>query len=172
MHYNRWLRTGDPTKIRRIPTRAGLTTEQILSRFVDDMEADGCWLWTGFLSTAGYGRIDGTKKGVWAHRWAYEQLVGPIPEGYHLDHLCHTTDLTCSGGGTCTHRRCVNPAHLEPVTPQENNARRLRRPRKAPAHGRRSTYTHHGCRCDACKAASAAYLREWKRRRYGCGGPL
>jgi hypothetical protein len=42
-----------------------------------------------------------------AHVFAYVLLVGPIPEGLHLDHLCRV-------------RRCVNPAHLEPVTPGEN----------------------------------------------------
>lgn len=42
-----------------------------------------------------------------AHRFSYEILVGPIPEGMELDHLCKN-------------RRCVNPAHLEPVTHHEN----------------------------------------------------
>jgi hypothetical protein len=42
-----------------------------------------------------------------AHRFAYELLVGPIPEGLVIDHLCRN-------------RRCVNPAHLEPVTAEEN----------------------------------------------------
>lgn len=40
-------------------------------------------------------------------------FVGPIPEGLHLDHLCRV-------------RRCVNPAHLEPVTQAENNYRQAR----------------------------------------------
>lgn len=47
---------------------------------------------------------------VLAHRYAYELLVGPIPEGLHIDHLCRV-------------RLCVNPAHLEAVTCHENNRR-------------------------------------------------
>lgn len=56
-----------------------------------------------------------------AHRVAYEDLVGPIPDDLCLDHTCHTT--ACVLGNNCPHRRCVNPAHLEPVT-SEVNARR------------------------------------------------
>lgn len=58
-----------------------------------------------------------------AHRWAYEHFVGPIPPGFELDHLCHTRDANCPGGKTCPHRACCNPAHLEPVTKEENNRR-------------------------------------------------
>ena len=55
----------------------------------------------------GYGQFwDGTRL-VRAHRFAYEQIVGPIPDGLQLDHLCRV-------------RSCVNPAHLEPVTCQVN----------------------------------------------------
>ncbi len=52
--------------------------------------------------------VDGTK--VQAHRFAYELLVGPIPDGLEIDHLCRVT-------------ACVNPAHLEPVTGQVNTLR-------------------------------------------------
>ncbi len=66
-----------------------------------------CWLWTGSISSGGYGGfgIRGTAKK--AHRVSYELIVGPIPEGLELDHLCRV-------------RHCVNPNHLEPVTRQEN----------------------------------------------------
>lgn len=66
-----------------------------------------CWLWTGPTNAKGYARV-WTGDGVTgAHRFAYELLVGPIPDGLHLDHLCRTPP-------------CVNPLHLEPVTPGEN----------------------------------------------------
>jgi HNH endonuclease len=68
----------------------------------------GCWLWTGSLSTDGYGRILGDKKrGSAAHRVIYEMINGKIPEGLEIDHLCGR-------------RNCVNPEHLEAVTHKEN----------------------------------------------------
>lgn len=47
-----------------------------------------------------------------AHRWAYEQTFGPIPEGMDIDHKCHNEDMNCLGGEGCYHRPCVNPKHL------------------------------------------------------------
>lgn len=81
---------------------------------VDKDGPDGCWLWTGFRRPAGYGQT-GRNRGSakQAHRVAYEMLVGPIPAGMELDHLCRMTP-------------CVNPAHLEPVTPAENRRRAIR----------------------------------------------
>lgn len=74
-------------------------------------EPDGCWIWLGDLDESGYGRavsmmLSPTRTKM-AHRWTYEQRIGPIPEGLHLDHLCRI-------------RCCVNPEHLEPVTVAEN----------------------------------------------------
>lgn len=54
----------------------------------------------------------------------------PIPDDLQIDHLCHTDDPGCLGGNDCPHRRCVNPAHLEPVTPQGNSLRGTRRSRE------------------------------------------
>jgi hypothetical protein len=66
-----------------------------------------CWLWTASASR-GYGQLgDGAGGLVLAHRFAYELLIGPIPEDLELDHLCRNT-------------RCVKPGHLEPVTYREN----------------------------------------------------
>lgn len=83
-----------------------------------------CWVWLGALSPEGYGRV-GTK---YAHRIVYEQHVGPIPPGLQLDHLCRNT-------------RCVNPAHLEPVTRAENLARAGRLTREEVAAIRGTTGT-------------------------------
>lgn len=89
------------------------------------VEANGCWTWTGRRQNAGYGRLLMPSGGdQLAHRLAYQEFVGPIPEGMTLDHLCHTRDTTCVG--ECAHRRCVNPAHLEPV-PNGENVRRGRK---------------------------------------------
>lgn len=82
-----------------------------------------CWPWAGFVDKQGYGAWagDGTYRG--AHRLSYEREIGPVPDGYELDHTCHTNDPTCTAGNTCPHRACVNPAHLEPV-PHPENVRR------------------------------------------------
>lgn len=95
--------------------------ERLLSRYTVDEET-GCWLWTGNINSQGYGLIlpNGSNQRLRAHRAMYELLVGPIPEGLTLDHLCHSADASCVGGSSCQHRRCVNPAHLEPVTRGEN----------------------------------------------------
>ena len=71
----------------------------------------GCWNWQLFVSARGYGRSGGKDhSSSLAHRVVYERLVGPIPEGLQLDHLCRNP-------------RCVNPAHLEPVTQNVNQRR-------------------------------------------------
>lgn len=75
------------------------------------VKTDGCWNWTGATQKPGYGRfvIERGRLSL-AHRWAYEAMVGPIPEGMTIDHLCWN-------------KVCVNPDHLEVVT-REENARR------------------------------------------------
>jgi excisionase family DNA binding protein len=86
------------------------TIEQRFLAKVD--KTDTCWLWTGALRN-GYGRIRGRGRGspnIPVHRFAYELLVGPIPDGLVIDHLCRV-------------RNCVNPAHLEPVTSRVNGLR-------------------------------------------------
>jgi len=67
-----------------------------------------CWEWTGHKYRNGYGKINKKKFGQWrVHRITYTLLVGEIPAGLVLDHLCRV-------------RHCANPAHLEPVTDREN----------------------------------------------------
>jgi hypothetical protein len=59
---------------------------------------------------------------ILAHRYAYEQAHGPIPEGYQVDHLCHDIRV-CQLLTACPHRGCINPAHLAAVTARENTLR-------------------------------------------------
>ena len=86
---------------------------------------DECWLWAGGRNDAGYGIVTVDKQTMRAHRYVYAALVGEIPNGLVLDHTCHTNDPTCYDSDACTHRLCVRPDHLEPVTSREN-ARRVR----------------------------------------------
>ena len=87
----------------------------LIERLMDNISPEpnsGCWLWMAQLSDKGYGAIKVNGRPRRAHRICYEEIVGPIPDGLHLDHLCRV-------------RCCVNPRHLEPVTLQENLARGL-----------------------------------------------
>lgn len=80
------------------------------------VKGDGCWEWTGARQAGGYGRFmvsSSPRVLVLAHRYSYELANGPIGDDLTLDHLC----LNAS---------CVNPAHLEPVTREENALRASR----------------------------------------------
>lgn len=117
IHYNRWKRRGgDLTVI--MPT--GQTARPPVERFWPKVNKNGpipdyrpdlgpCWLWTASLRWNGYGHFStgvGSKSTV-AHKFCYELLVGPVPKGMQLDHLCRV-------------RHCLNPQHLEPVTQRTN----------------------------------------------------
>ena len=118
-----------------IESRSQDTQERLLAH-VDKETLPGCWLWAGSCLPDGYGstftgsRKDGSRRSARAHRLSYEVFVGAIPDEMHLDHTCHSRDQSCLGGDECLHRRCINPDHLEPVTPLLN-ARRSKKAESA-----------------------------------------
>lgn len=105
-HYQRMYQTGS------LETPAcKLSDEERFWAKVDRVDDSGaCWLWLGGMNELSYGHVWWGGRTRLAHRISYELLVGPIPDGLTLDHLC-------------TNPWCVNPVHLEPVTQQVNNIR-------------------------------------------------
>jgi HNH endonuclease len=106
--------------------------EPYYSRFWNKVEKTAtCWLWTGDVSTYGYAQFHLGSRAkritVKGHRLSYEMFLGPITEGMTLDHKCRV-------------RRCVNPAHLEPVSAREN----VRRGLSIPAQNARKRVCQHG----------------------------
>jgi HNH endonuclease len=125
-------------------------------------KSEGCWRWTGPLHNAGYGMMFTVDRGsVLAHRFAYEALVGPIPEGMQIDHLCHNRDRSCTVAADCPHRRCVRPDHLQPATHRDNTLRgnsphaqhgRATRCPQGHPYDETNTYVNRGRRsCRTCK---------------------
>jgi hypothetical protein len=119
-----------------------------------DRETD-CWLWQAGLGTDGYGRVwmPGSSNKM-THRVIYELLVDEIPFGLHLDHTCGT-------------RRCVNPAHLDPVHWRENNRRAgLKRRQETCVRGHVMEGENVGVRPSSearyCRECNTAQAREWR----------
>lgn len=132
--------------------RADSLTRLLAKIVVDDK---GCWLWCGAVSGNGYGVfwLDGLN--ALAHRASYLLLVGPIPEGLQIDHLCRV-------------RRCVNPAHLEPVTASVNQRRgagskplcKSGHPLSGP-----NLYIHPSTGQRTCRACHTKWSAEYNERR-------
>lgn len=71
-----------------------------------------CWLWQGNMTSAGYGLTRSGGKNISAHRFIYALTKEPLIDGLQIDHLCRV-------------KNCVNPEHLEQVTPKENVLRAI-----------------------------------------------
>jgi hypothetical protein len=129
-----------------------------IQRFWEKVELRGpeaCWPWRG-TAQRGYGVFwigerRGDRRYTPAHRFAYEDRIGPIPSGLVIDHLCRTP-------------LCMNPSHMEPVTIGENTRRGAQaltscahgHPR-SPEHG---TFYNGRYKCRTCKndARRARYV--------------
>jgi hypothetical protein len=109
MHYERWRRNGH--------TDALVIRDDVEARFWSKISKSGpgeCWTWLGKIGKNGYAVFPINRKTHMAHRYAYELLIGPIADGYQVDHV---------RAWGCQSRSCCNPAHLEAVTPRENTMR-------------------------------------------------
>ena len=117
-----------------------------------------CWLWLGSCNSQGQAQVSRDHRTTLAYRVSYELLVGPIPEGFHMDHLCRN-------------RACVNPEHLEPVTASVNQRRGLN---SVPGFRRKDSCKNgHPFEGDniylatgevrRCHTCLKAYKREWAR---------
>ncbi len=132
-HWARWKRTGSPTGLLKEPhNRTKCSTEYCekaprnrLNPICDACYMKeyrhgsvyggrdapqwkrgpyaGCWEWTGTIDSGGYGILNGKR----LHRLVYEAIIGDIPDGLVVRHMCHN-------------RSCYNPNHLKPGTSFEN----------------------------------------------------
>lgn len=134
----------------------------IIDRVIDKLIVleDGCIVFGGATNSDGYGMVRVNGRLTRAHRLVYEAIVGQIPDGLQLDHLCRN-------------RICCNPRHLEPVTVRENNMRGL----SLAALNARKTHCHRGHPFDetntgrgsrgarVCRACARLKTAEYRARR-------
>jgi HNH endonuclease len=163
-HYERWHNHGDPL--------AGGPARDVpwADRFWAKVDAEGdCWEWMGTRKKNGYGTF-GPPPGLstrHVHRLAYEYLVGPIPDGLVIDHLCRV-------------RHCVNPDHMEATTqsvnilrgagpalaPYRDYSQRVKQPACRNGHLYTENNTWHSKRgARVCKTCHKAAMARWHAKR-------
>lgn len=109
MHYQRWQRHGDPYA--KTIARYGSFADSFTANVSGGPDENGCILWTGATTAAGYGRVQARGDSAYAHRYAWEQANRALSSDELVDHICHNT-------------RCVNPEHLRLATKAENGQNR------------------------------------------------
>lgn len=152
-HAQRVRRYGDPHATKHI-------RGDDLARFAQYVDVGDCWEWTGTREEGGYGRFSERGVLIGAHRWVWEELVGPIPEDMTIDHMCRNPP-------------CVNPDHLR-LMPLADNVLIGYGP---PAQNARKTHCKRGHEFTPentrirsggrreCRTCMRVQLREQKRRK-------
>lgn len=148
-------------------------TEADFWKRVNKNAPNGCWQWLGSQNGRGYAQWHIGGKTIYVHRYAYNMLVGEVPDGFIIDHLCRN-------------RSCVNPKHMELVTQQENILRGVGISAQASLathcpqghpYDEENTYVYQGRRyCRACgRKRTSDYekrTKRWLRRKQLNGRPL
>lgn len=113
MHYQRWQRHGDPMA-ETVPRYRSLE-EAFQAGLPTQAEQTGCLLWTGATTADGYGNLSARGAREYAHRYAWERVHGPLPQGHLIDHICYSP-------------ACVEITHLRPADKPQNSWNRAGSP--------------------------------------------
>lgn len=124
---------------------------------------DKCWVWSRAPGPSGYGSFR-WRGNMRPYKVTYELLIGPVPRGLELDHLCRN-------------KLCCNPDHLEPVTHKENilrgqspaaiNAKKTHCP-SGHKYSKENTivlFNSKKTKIRRCRTCAQAYQRKWSKKK-------